>query len=286
MKYAFMTAHEQDFSVKAMCRVLGVQRSGYYAWKKRPMSVREQANQALLEKIQEAFALSRSTYGSVRIQRHFLNAGQVYSRHRVARLMKKAHLIPVKAAHWHPQTTRQQPGSRTAPNLLNQEFKAARPNEKWVGDITYIKTAEGWLYLAAILDLYSRRVVGWAMRERLDAKLVESAWRMAVINRHPPAQLLHHSDRGSQYTSEAYWNLLQAAQCQVSMSRTGNCYDNAAMESFFATLKGECANRRFSTKTEARSAIFEYIEVWYNRQRLHSALGYLSPVQFEQLSGH
>lgn len=286
MKYAFMTAHEQDFSVKAMCRVLGVQRSGYYAWKKRPMSVREQANQALLEKIQEAFALSRSTYGSVRIQRHFLNAGQVYSRHRVARLMKKAHLTPVKAAHWHPQTTRQQPGSRTAPNLLNQEFKAARPNEKWVGDITYIKTAEGWLYLAAILDLYSRRVVGWAMRERLDAKLVESAWRMAVINRHPPAQLLHHSDRGSQYTSEAYWNLLQAAQCQISMSRTGNCYDNAAMESFFATLKGECANRRFSTKTEARSAIFEYIEVWYNRQRLHSALGYLSPVQFEQLSGH
>lgn len=286
MKYAFMTAHEQDFSVKAMCRVLGVQRSGYYAWKKRPMSVREQANQALLEKIQEAFALSRSTYGSVRIQRHFLNAGQVYSRHRVARLMKKTHLTPVKAAHWHPQTTRQQPGSRTAPNLLNQEFKAARPNEKWVGDITYIKTAEGWLYLAAILDLYSRRVVGWAMRERLDAKLVESAWRMAVINRHPPAQLLHHSDRGSQYTSEAYWNLLQAAQCQISMSRTGNCYDNAAMESFFATLKGECANRRFSTKTEARSAIFEYIEVWYNRQRLHSALGYLSPVQFEQLSGH
>ncbi len=286
MKYAFMTAHEQDFSVKAMCHVLGVQRSGYYAWKKRPLSVREQANQALLEKIREAFALSRSTYGSVRIQKHFLHAGQVYSRHRVARLMKKAHLVPVKAAHWHPQTTRQQPGARTAPNLLNQDFTAARPNEKWVGDITYIETAEGWLYLAVIMDLYSRRVVGWAMRERLDAKLVESAWRMAVINRHPPAQLLHHSDRGSQYTSEVYWNLLQAAQCQISMSRTGNCYDNAAMESFFATLKGECANRRFSTKTEARSAIFEYIEVWYNRQRLHSSLGYLSPVQFEQLSGH
>jgi len=281
-----MTAHEQDFSVKAMCHVLGVQRSGYYAWKQRPLSVREQANQALLEKIREAFALSRSTYGSVRIQKHFLHAGQVYSRHRVARLMKKAHLVPVKAAHWHPQTTRQQPGARTAPNLLNQDFTAVRPNEKWVGDITYIETAEGWLYLAVILDLYSRRVVGWAMRERLNAKLVESAWRMAIINRHPPAQLLHHSDRGSQYTSEVYWNLLQAAQCQISMSRTGNCYDNAAMESFFATLKGECANRRFSTKTEARSAIFEYIEVWYNRQRLHSSLGYLSPVQFEQLSGH
>jgi transposase InsO family protein len=286
MKYAFMTAHEQDFSVKAMCHVLGVQRSGYYAWKKRPLSGREQANQALLEKIREAFALSRSTYGSVRIQKHFLQAGQVYSRHRVARLMKKAHLVPVKAAHWHPQTTRQQPGARTAPNLLNQDFTAVRPNEKWVGDITYIETAEGWLYLAVIMDLYSRRVVGWAMRERLDAKLVESAWRMAVINRHPPAQLLHHSDRGSQYTSEIYLNLLQTAHCQISMSRTGNCYDNAAMESFFATLKGECANRRFNTKTEARSVIFEYIEVWYNRQRLHSSLGYLSPVQFEQLSGH
>jgi transposase InsO family protein len=286
MKYAFMTAQEQDFSVKAMCHVLGVQRSGYYAWKKRPLSGREQANQALLEKIREAFALSRSTYGSVRIQKHFLQAGQVYSRHRVARLMKKAHLVPVKAAHWHPQTTRQQPGARTAPNLLNQDFTAVRPNEKWVGDITYIETAEGWLYLAVIMDLYSRRVVGWAMRERLDAKLVESAWRMAVINRHPPAQLLHHSDRGSQYTSEIYLNLLQTAHCQISMSRTGNCYDNAAMESFFATLKGECANRRFNTKTEARSVIFEYIEVWYNRQRLHSSLGYLSPVQFEQLSGH
>lgn len=286
MKYAFMTAHEQDFSVKAMCHVLGVQRSGYYAWKKRPLSVRERANQALLEKIREAFALSRSTYGSVRIQKHFLHAGQVYSRHRVARLMKKAHLVPLKAAHWHPQTTRQQPGARTAPNLLNQDFTAVRPNEKWVGDVTYIETAEGWLYLAVIMDLYSRRVVGWAMRERLDTKLVESAWRMAVIHRHPPAQLLHHSDRGSQYTSEVYWNLLQTAQCQISMSRTGNCYDNAAMESFFATLKGECANRRFSTRTEARSVIFEYIEVWYNRQRLHSSLGYLSPVQFEQLSGH
>lgn len=286
MKYSFMTAHEQDFSVQAMCHVLGVQRSGYYAWKQRPLSGREQANQALLEKIREAFALSRSTYGSVRIQKHFLQAGQVYSRHRVARLMKKAHLVPVKAAHWHPQTTRQQPGARTAPNLLNQDFTAVRPNEKWVGDITYIETAEGWLYLAVIMDLYSRRVVGWAMRDRLAAQLVESAWRMAVVNRHPPAQLLHHSDRGSQYTSDAYWSLLLSAQCQISMSRTGNCYDNAAMESFFATLKGECANRRFSTRTEARSVIFEYIEVWYNRQRLHSALGYLSPVQFEQLSGH
>jgi transposase InsO family protein len=286
MKYAFMAAHENEFSVKAMCRVLGLQRSGYYAWKQRPPSRREQANRELLEKIREAFEISRHTYGSLRIRHYWLRKGYAYSRHRIGRLMKKAQLIPLKAAKWHPVTTQQRLGARTAPNLLNQDFSATQPNQKWVGDITYIETAEGWLYLAVILDLYSRRVVGWAMRDRLDTPLVESAWRMAVINRRPPAMLLHHSDRGSQYTSDAYWGLLLTAQCQVSMSRTGNCYDNAVMESFFATLKGECATHPFPSKTEARSSIFEYIEGWYNRQRLHSSLGYLSPLQFEQLSGH
>lgn len=286
MKYAFMAAHENEFSVKAMCHVLGMQRSGYYAWKQRPPSHREQANQELLEKIREAFEISRHTYGSLRIRHYWLRKGYTYSRYRIGRLMKKAQLIPLKAAKWHPCTTQQRLGARTAPNLLNQDFSATQPNQKWVGDITYIETAEGWLYLAVILDLYSRRVVGWSMRDRLDTKLVESAWRMAVINRRPPALLLHHSDRGSQYTSDAYWGLLLAAHCQVSMSRTGNCYDNAAMESFFATLKGECATQPFKTKTDARSSVFEYIEAWYNRQRLHSSLGYVSPVEFEQLSGH
>lgn len=281
-----MAAHEQEFSVKAMCHVLSVQRSGYYAWKRRPSSIREQANLELLEKIREAFEISRHTYGCLRIQHYWLQRGYAYSRHRIGRLMKKARLIPLKVAKWHAHTTQQRVGARTAPNLLHQDFMASQPNQKWVGDITYIETAEGWLYLAAILDLYSRRVVGWAMRDRLDSRLVESAWRMAVINRHPPSDLLHHSDRGSQYTSEAYWNLLLAAQCQVSMSRTGNCYDNAVMESFFATLKGECVTQSFRNKSEARSTIFEYIEGWYNRQRLHSSLGYLSPVDFEQLSGH
>ena len=286
MKYAFMAAHEGEFTVKAMCHVLGVQRSGYYAWKRRPPSAREQANQELLKKIREAFEISRHTYGSLRIRHYWLRKGYSFSRHRIGRLMKKAQLTPLKATKWHPQTTQQRLGARTAPNLLNQDFIASGTNQKWAGDITYIETAEGWLYLAVILDLYSRRVVGWAMRDRLDTNLVESAWRMAVVNRRPPAQLMHHSDRGSHYTSEAYWNLLLAAQCQVSMSRTGNCYDNAAIESFFATLKGECATQPFKTKSDARSSIFEYIEGWYNRQRLHSSLGYLSPVEFEQFSGH
>ena len=281
-----MAAHEKEISVKRICRVLGVGRSGYYAWKRRPVSQREQANAELLAKIREAFEISRHTYGSVRIRRYWLRKGHSFSRHRVARMMKQAHLTPLRAMKWHPQTTQQSPGARTAPNWLAQDFRASRPNEKWVGDITYIDTVEGWLYLASILDLYSRRVVGWAIADRMDATLVENAWKMAVINRHPPALLLHHTDRGSQYTSEAYWRLLEKAQCQVSMSRTGNCYDNAAMESFFATLKGECAFKKFATKSEARTTLFEFIEVWYNRKRLHSALGYLSPVEFEQVSGH
>jgi len=286
MKYAFMAAHEKMFSIKRMCQVLGVGRSGYYAWKERPKSAREMANEVLRVKVREAFAISRNTYGSQRIRAYWLKQGQFYSRDRIGRLMKQDQLVPLKAARWHPQTTRQHLGARTAPNLLNQVFVASRPNEKWVGDITYIDTAEGWLYLAVLLDLYARCVVGWAMGEQVDANLVEKAWQMAVKQRHPLAQLLHHSDRGSQYTSERYLKGLEQAGCVVSMSRTGNCYDNAVMESFFATLKGECATRRFASKAEARVTIFEYIEVWYNRARLHSSLGYLSPVEFEQSSGH
>jgi putative transposase len=286
MKYLFIADHEQVFSVKRMCQVLGVQRSGYYAWKGRPVSPRAQANAELLVKVRQAFHHSRCTYGSLRICHYWLRQGYHFSRHRIARLMKKAHLIPVRMTKWHPRTTQQHLGDRIAPNLLNQNFQAVRPNEKWVGDVTYIATAEGWLYLASLLDLYSRQVVGWAMGEQNDANLVEMAWRMAVANRHPPRELLHHSDRGSQYTSESYLKLLEQAGCQISMSRTGNCYDNAAMESFHATLKGECAVSTFANRADARSAIFEFIEVWYNRQRLHSSLGYLSPIEFEQSSGH
>jgi transposase InsO family protein len=269
-----------------MCKVLEVHRSGYYAWKQRPESARSRANAELLEKVREAFLFSRYTYGSQRIHKYWLQKGHNYSRFRVARLMRKAHLIPLKARRWHPQTTKQHYGDRIAPNILNQKFQATKPNEKWVGDITYIDTAEGWLYLASIMDLYSRKIVGWAMADRMNTQLVEKAWKMAVVNRHPQVDLLHHSDRGCQYTSEAYLKLLEAAKCQISMSRTGNCYDNAAMESFHATLKSECAYRQFSSRAEAKSTIFEYIEVWYNRQRLHSSLGYRSPADFEQISGH
>lgn len=286
MKYAFMAAHEQEFSLKRMCRVLRVSRSGYYAWKQRPPSNRELANLELLVQIRAAYQISRKTYGSQRIHAYLRRKGIFCGRNRVARLMK-LHRIAAREAHkWHPVTTRSFPGARTAPNLLNREFEASRPNQKWVSDITYIDTAEGWLYLASILDLHSRLVVGWAMADQMDEALVENAWQMALHNRQPEAGLLHHSDRGSQYTSEAYRQQLADLECQVSMSRSGNCYDNAVAESFFATLKAECAITQFEGKADARSAIFAYIEGWYNRQRLHSSLGYLSPVEFELSSGH
>lgn len=286
MKYQFIADHEQEHSVKGMCKALGIRRSGYYAWKGRPISARAQANVELLSKVRQAFQESRCTYGSQRIHHYWLRRGQHYSRFRIARLMKSACLIPVRVLKWHPRTTQQRAGARIAPNLLNQDFSATRPNEKWVGDVTCIDTEEGWLYLASILDLFSRRIIGWAMGEHNDSCLVENAWRMAVTNRHPPKHLIHHSDRGSQYTSESYLKLLEQADCQLSMSRTGNCYDNAAMESFHATLKGECVVSTFATRSEARSAIFEFIEAWYNRLRAHSYLGYLSPVDFELSSGH
>ena len=186
----------------------------------------------------------------------------------------------------HPVTTQRDVNAVPAPNLLSQDFSAAAPNQKWVSDITYIETAEGWLYLASILDLFSRKVVGWAMADHMDTSLVEDALKMALLQRQPEAGLLHHSDQGRQYTSAAYQGRLMTAHCQVSMSRVGNCYDNAAMESFFGTLKTECVTEPFATRAQARTTIFEFIEAWYNRQRIHSSLDYLSPAEFERKSGH
>jgi len=286
MRYEFMASHESKFGVKAMCRVLGVSRSGYYAWRSRTESKRAQANQRLLVQIREEYQLSRKTYGSPRIHAALRRKGLTCSRKRVALLMRLDKIIARKAHRRIPHTTQRDPQAMPAPNLLNQDFSSPAPDRKWVSDITYIDTAEGWLYLASILDLFSRRVVGWAMDEHPEALLVQRAWHMAVSQRSPSADLLHHSDQGSQYTSDVYQQSLAAHHCQVSMSRIGNCLDNAAMESFFSTLKTECANRQFATRAQARTAIFEYIEGWYNRQRLHSSLGYLSPVEFELKPRH
>jgi transposase InsO family protein len=243
-------------------------------------------NQVLMEQIRKEYKTSRQTYGSPRIQAGLLRKGVACGRHRVARLMRRAGISPHKRHKWHPVTTQRQPGVIPAPNRLNQDFFATMANTKWVSDFTYIDTAEGWLYLAIVLDLFSRKVVGWAMAEQMNTALVETALHMALHARQPTANLLHHSDQDSQYTSAGYESRLVNANIQMSMSRVGNCYDNAVAESFFGTLKAECVTGQFATHALARTTIFEYIEVWYNRQRLHSTLGYLSPAEFEQNFGH
>lgn len=281
MRYEFMARHENEFDVKAMCRVLGVGRSGYYAWRRHAASPRAQANERLLVRIREEYQLSQETYGSPRIHAALQRKGVTCSRKRVARLMRLDQIAARRARKRIPRTTQSDPKALSAPNRLNQDFSSPAPNRKWVSDITYIDTAEGWLYLAVVLDLFSRRVVGWAMDEHMEASLVHQAWNMAVAQRSPAPDLLYHSDQGSQYTSDLFQHALAAYHCQVSMSRRGNCFDNAAMESFFSTLKAECAQAPFDTRAQARTAIFVYIEGWYNRQRLHSSLGYLSPAEFE-----
>ena len=286
MRYKFIREHHQEYSVKRMCQVLRVTRSGYYAWRPEKAGLRELENRVLVEQIHAEYKTSRKTYGSRRIQAGLQRRGFACGRHRVARLMRREGISPQKPPKWSPVTTQRLPGVIPAPNHLNQEFSATVANKKWVSDFTYIDTAEGWLYLAIVLDLFSRKVVGWAMAPQMDTALVDAALAMALQGRQPKSTLLHHSDQGSQYTSAAYQSSLADANIQVSMSRVGNCYDNAVAESFFGTLKAECVTGQFATQALARTTIFEYIEVWYNRKRLHSTLGYRSPVEFEQLSGH
>ena len=264
-----------------MCRILDVRSSGYYAWRKRPVSERELANQQLVLKIKEIHIKSKRCYGVPGVYQTLRAQGYSCNYKRVERLMR-LHNICAKHSKRYKLTTQSQHPHPVAPNLLARNFKAERPNEKWLADITYIPTGEGWLYLAGVLDLHARKLVGWAMGSSLTSELVCSAFKMAVTHRQPPVGLLHHSDRGSQYAAQVYQDLLSQHHCQVSMSRTGNCWDNAPMESFFASLKNELVHHQdYTTRDQAKSDIFAYIEGFYNRVRLHSSLDYLSPEQFE-----
>jgi len=265
-----------------MCRVLEVSRSGYYAWRKRPESLGAQRRTRLLVAIRAAHAQGRRHYGSPRVHAALATGGERCCVNTVARLMREDGLR-VKARRKFRVTTDSSHHLPVAENLLGRDFTAAAPNQKWVADITYIPTGEGWLYLASVLDLHARRLVGWAMSERMKADLVIGALGMAIEQRRPPAGLIHHSDRGGQYASHAFREMLAAHGLRASMSRKGDVYDNAAMESCFGTLKKELVNdAHYATRAEAKQSIFEYIEVFYNRQRLHSTLDYRSPVEYEQ----
>lgn len=283
MRYAFIKEHGDLFPIGRMCQVLGVSTSGYYAWRQRPVSSRAQANESLKLKIEIIYQVSDGTYGSPRIYQELVEMGDGCSLNRVARLMRQ-HGIVAKQSKKRPViTTVRNPADPVAPNLLDRHFQALEPNRKWVADITYIPTAEGHLYLAAVMDLYSRKIVGWAMADHLHTQLPLAALQMALQQRQPEPGLLHHSDRGSQYTSDLYQSVLHGYRCRVSMSRVANCLDNAPMESFFGTLKTERTDHRhYRTRAEAQADIFLYIEGFYNRRRRHSYLGYLSPDQFEE----
>lgn len=281
-RYEFIDEHRHEFLVQRMCNVLGVSASGYYAWRSRPLSQRAQENHKLTTEIVEVHEESRKTYGSPRIYKELVARGRSVSENRVAKLMQAGN-IAVKRKKKRKITTDSRHDYPVAPNLLNRNFKADRPDQKWVGDITYIPTAEGWLYLATVMDLFSRKIVGWAMEATLESSLVEQAFLMAVQNRKPPKNLLHHSDRGSQYAGDLYRKLLADYNIIVSMSRTGNCYDNAVMESFFSTLKcDQVFAQNYQSRQEAKTDIFGYIEGFYNPVRRHSTLDYQSPVEFER----
>jgi transposase InsO family protein len=282
VRYRFIQEHEGRFSTSALCRALRVSRSGYSAWKQRPPSERHRQEQEILIVIRAAHQESRGTYGSPRITRELRARGVACGRNRVARLMRE-YEITARPIRRSPRTTDSTHALPVAPNLLGRRFDVEGPDTHWSADITYLWTGEGWLYLAVVLDLYSRRVVGWSMRDTLDRSLVLSALESALAQRHPGVGLICHSDRGSQYASADYQALLSGAGALCSMSRRGNCYDNAPVESFFASLKRELIHRcSFATREEARSAVFEWMAVWYNRRRRHSTLGYLSPEQFER----
>ncbi len=282
MKYAFIQRHEKNYPIGVMCRVLRASRSGYYQWRKGRVNPRLLRRQRLLAEIKRIYEESRGTYGSPRITRELRKGSVVVNEKTVAELMKESS-IQAKQKKKYKATTNSNHNLPVAKNRLKRDFSATKPNQAWVGDITYIRTDEGWLYLSAFIDLFSRKVVGWSMSERMTADLVVDAFRMALFRQKRKAPKLVHSDRGSQYCSEAFRKVLKEHRCKRSMSRKGDCWDNAVAESFFGTLKTELVHHeRYKTREQARLNIFDYIETFYNRRRLHSYLNYVSPEDFEK----
>jgi putative transposase len=280
VKFAFIAAERASFPTAFMCRHLGVSKSGFYAWRSRPEPARARDDRRLAVLTREAHEIGRRAYGSPRVHEELKARGVRISRKRVIRLMQEQGLKGKTRQRW-VKTTHSKHDLPVAPNLLDRQFEASAPNQRWVGDITYLRTSEGWLFLAVVLDLYSRMVVGWAVSAVIDRHLVLKALDMAIKRRCPGAGLLHHSDQGSQYASEDYQKALEARGITCSMSRKGDCYDNAAMESWFGTLKTELGET-FETHAEGKRQLFDYIEVFYNQKRRHSALGYVSPAEFER----
>jgi putative transposase len=286
MRYRFVAAERAAFPVRTLCRVVGVAVSGFYAWLRRRPGRRREDDRRVGERIAAIVASSRRTYGSPRVHAELRAEGVRVGRKRVARLMREGGLAVARRRRRVPRTTDSRHDLPVAPNLLDRNFAAERPDAVWLADISYIPTGEGWLYLAAIKDVATREIVGWSMADHLGAELACDALRMALQRRQPPPGLIHHSDRGVQYAAEPYRKVLRRHGIRQSMSRKGNCYDNAPMESFFGSLKTELVHRTaFPTRQAAKRAIFEYVEAFYNRRRRHSGLGFLTPAQaYEQMA--
>jgi len=285
VRFAFVKDNRSRYPVAVLCDVLSVSRSGFYAWAKRPESGRARRRAELVEHVRAAHAQSRRTYGSPRVTQALKASGVKACENTVAKVMREEQIRSKVVRRFRVRTTDSAHAHPVADNLLDRDFAAAAPNAKWAADITYVPTGQGWLYLAAVIDLCSRRVVGWAMADHLRATLCTEALEMALSRRKPPADrtLVHHSDRGVQYACGDYRALLDGHGIACSMSRKGDCYDNAAMESFFKTLKVELVyHERYATRAQAMASVFEYVECWYNRKRLHSSLGYTSPEQYER----
>jgi putative transposase len=283
VKFRFIEGRlAEQYPLEVACGVLGVSRSGYYAWRGRPDSARARRREELAAKVKAVHERNRRVYGSPRVHRALAASGERVSENTVAKVMREQQIRAKSKRKFVPRTTDSRHEQPVAPNVLDRQFEAEMPDRKWAADITYVPTDEGWLYLAGVIDLCSRKVVGWSMAEHMRTELVADALTMALARRRPGQGLLHHSDRGVQYASEGYRHLLAERGIVCSMSGKGDCWDNAVMESFWGTLKTELVNHEhYQTREQAMASIFEYVEVFYNRQRLHSSLGYLSPEQFE-----